>query len=46
MRLSRLVVPTIGAETPSLERIQARATWAMVIPFALAISSTLYDVCT
>ena len=40
-KFERLVVPTIGAETPGLERIQAIATCAMLMPFFFAISSTL-----
>lgn len=40
VKLSRFVVPTIGAVTPSLARIHATTTWAMETPFLSAISST------
>ena len=39
--LSRLVVPTIGAETPGFAMHHASAICAMLTPFFLAISSTL-----
>jgi len=37
----RDVVPTIGADTKSLDKVHARAIWAMDTPRFLAISSTL-----
>lgn len=40
-RLSRLVVPMMGAVTPSLDNAHAMAIWAMLMPRFLASSSTL-----
>ena len=40
-RLSRLVVPMMGAVTPSLESTQEIATCAMLMPRFFATSSTL-----
>ena len=40
-RFFKLVVPTMGAEIPSFCMLHAAATWAIVTPRFLAISSTL-----
>lgn len=42
-RFFKFVDPTMGAETPSLESIQAIETWAMLTLFFFASSSTLYE---
>ena len=41
-RLSKLVVPTMGAVTPGLASTHATAICAMLTPFFLDSSSTLY----
>ena len=42
-RLSKLVVPTMGAVTPGLVSTHAMAICAMLTPFFLASSSTLHS---
>ena len=42
-RFSRLVVPMMGALTPSFAMHHAKEIWAMLTPFFFASSSILHD---